>query len=745
MPQSLMPYYLDVPGPGQDVQNGRRKAVCLSTTDLLLIPGAACESLCLTREASFCSTLQGAELSPKPKRGVTFELGCGKETGGAQWSDAGSTACPSESRQAARTISGFLEASASSDFLVDTIADRVAEAVCEKILRRLSSENLPEAGRAPTPVLQAAGAERHPSRNGDDQHGRAPRQDSQCPKPRVRWSIIPGEEEFVRRVTEGAGEPSVPDQVRPGAPTELPATLETNGSFVSRDGSHDSPVSSKSMITVVPTAKAGCEQSTPRGHRSAKCVARCWGAGMRNACMVRGIPKFTLSTQELMDVRVAQLVSEVYSDSDEEGAVSLKSQLEAEKIESDGSKPAPCMNPSSACMGLRRNYNSENSVQAAPASPQARWKSVLSRFMIRFCALLPWEFQSEYGQQAAQSRISAASMAYAMVALGLVSTASLVSALDLLHSLVLPRSCPRLSQAVASDLLLGGCASFGLIGLGIGRARSNAMRVEGLLGSYLWQAGKFEHWEGTSARGCVRCMGLWCVVVATRFAGFQAACATVDAEAASAGNSSGRMADGPDACSWWSVARLVSFTLTSCVVVFIAHFLMRLSCSLRIMIDNFCFQATAKQDTVAAMHDWNVLQAAMRRFSSTTSAVFFVLMVTCACMTPALLRDVYDIQSWAGVARILPGALVTVLLVRALASAASLSDKAACVPSLINASWDSDRRRERLIQFLIHSSAGFNLWDTRVALVHIVRGTYLSGILAASLASNGWMDVARPQ
>jgi hypothetical protein len=203
-----------------------------------------------------------------------------------------------------------------------------------------------------------------------------------------------------------------------------------------------------------------------------------------------------------------------------------------------------------------------------------------------------------------------------------------------------------------------------------------------------------------------------------------------------------------DAAVYVSTSALCSFTLLglSLCLLYACRAFTR-------TIDVYCFETAGHDRIENAVREWNVLQAVLRKGSTAFELSILVLQAT---VITALLLCIF------GVAReeqpplaLIPVGLISAHVMAALLCAASVTDKCARVPPLINSVGDDSEEcdeellpdqaiehsnlqlsRQYAVQYIINSAAGFYVFDVRLTSAMVVKVMYVSGALVFALVTN---------
>lgn len=688
------------------------------------------------------------------------------------------------------------------EFLVETIAERVTEAVCERLAAHFP--HLEEAGQdaAPAPCIPEHGEEGQGARTPPPPSPRKTRRSCRKrggrssgvefgPHDHLRWSMAHLMQSLDDQFLYHNGLDSKP--LVPASPTHSENSAHSSSVFSMKDqvlqrwitkaqaydsaqrrsarGNKDanqptdgtpggacsvlprSPVKAPALLADPGVHDAGSkgvlpDMSPASPYVFARPASR--SASSTPPHSVVDLPHFvSLTSQQLMDMRVTQLTQEMIQfDGSGREDVSLGHQralgstqesLDVEMVESDRENRVDVASSG----GTRVEFSSDSETETIGRTPSIGMAPRPAPLLFRVCGISPWRGEGEatvrFRGRWAERRMHALPRLYQWAVLMLISLATVAMVSIFAHTLIVEDHCPYAAQVFVSDLPLASCAVFGLLSLDITKVPGVSMQVQKLLESYTWQADKLEAWEAARRWDRNMVLSLWGCAVIVRIL-----CSRMVRAAARwiIGSSEGatRLSEDADACNWWvDAVQVTSFALVSGVVVSTSCFLLYLCRSLTIMINHFCCRAVLNQESLNATHEWNVLQAVVRRSSGATGACLFTLMVACACAAPMLICDLFSMGSQRPpFPEVLPGILVTIAMTRTVFIAASINEKCASVPSLINACWVSHQSRERLVNYIIHSAAGYYVWGIKLTFANILRCAYLTGVIAASLATSQW-------
>lgn len=198
-----------------------------------------------------------------------------------------------------------------------------------------------------------------------------------------------------------------------------------------------------------------------------------------------------------------------------------------------------------------------------------------------------------------------------------------------------------------------------------------------------------------------------------------------------------------DSCSeTMPLFSLVSFTAVSGLVAVQLYVVLHVCCGLELMVDKFCSGFFTNPDVSQGVSDWNMLQAILRRAAHTIDSCFLALQTS--VLATILLTGVEVVRgsgSWLvntspkcmvlwAILVLLPVFLVLYTLFRA----AAVTEKCSRVPALVN-SWfvegkQIDNERQYIVNYIVHSAAGFYLKGVRLSAFMVLKLSYLFGMLA---------------
>jgi len=161
--------------------------------------------------------------------------------------------------------------------------------------------------------------------------------------------------------------------------------------------------------------------------------------------------------------------------------------------------------------------------------------------------------------------------------------------------------------------------------------------------------------------------------------------------------------------------------------------------ALTVMVDTFGCRVADNPDLAEAMHQWNVLQAVVRKACGTIERCFVVLMLTAVIMVPALIADFFVLNSdRSAIPTLIPGMVITIGIFRMLFMAAAVTDKCTRVPALVNALSFGDgtyRMKQHLVEYIVNSAAGFYVCDVRMTTEMTLKFMYTWSIVVFGIST----------
>lgn len=194
-------------------------------------------------------------------------------------------------------------------------------------------------------------------------------------------------------------------------------------------------------------------------------------------------------------------------------------------------------------------------------------------------------------------------------------------------------------------------------------------------------------------------------------------------------------------CSLWKmgpedILRLVQVALSSAELSVLVLAMLRVIRGMAGLVDTFCTRFWEQLDFVAAVSDWNSVQASVRVASRVVERCVMVLTSTMVLLALAM---VFDFRSLVGLEWALTSSgLLILAMSQVLLRAASVTDACTRVPQLVNAvAWSAkavDHERSYLVEYITASAAGFYLFNVRLDAGIAIKIFHYTGLFAFTLA-----------
>lgn len=283
------------------------------------------------------------------------------------------------------------------------------------------------------------------------------------------------------------------------------------------------------------------------------------------------------------------------------------------------------------------------------------------------------------------------------------------------------KSCLRYGLLSDLPLAIGGLA--GLLSLGVGFGSLELHEVIWMLFNHAYREQYLDLWAVSSNRDLQVTLLLWLVILVERARGTGLAGAAIGGHLA---------VDG--------VLQFVLFAWLSGLLMALAFCMLYVCRALTGMIDFFCMDVIEIADMSESVRRWNVLQAVLRKASNVIQRCFFVLQTT-AVFT--LMLGVADAVLGGHFVELIPGFFVALGITRICFRAASVTDKCSHVPSLVSSFCNQiDPERQFVVQHIIHSAAGFYVFEVKLTSAMAVKFTYFATVAAFTLATKIISDLS---
>lgn len=188
------------------------------------------------------------------------------------------------------------------------------------------------------------------------------------------------------------------------------------------------------------------------------------------------------------------------------------------------------------------------------------------------------------------------------------------------------------------------------------------------------------------------------------------------------------------------IGGVIAFGLSSFVLLALAFCLQQICRLLARMVDTFCCSIALDQRLEGVVARWNMLQAVLRKTSSTVEHCFFALQTTVFFVLLLAVADgLHPGQDGSKLLDLLPCAAVLLGIARTYFCAAAVTDKCAHVPSLVNSldfSEESmDKERQYVVDYVVNSAAGFYVFEVRLNSALALKFAHVCGVVVFALAA----------
>lgn len=188
----------------------------------------------------------------------------------------------------------------------------------------------------------------------------------------------------------------------------------------------------------------------------------------------------------------------------------------------------------------------------------------------------------------------------------------------------------------------------------------------------------------------------------------------------------------------WGGIHMISFSACTFVLTAVAFYTQHLCFALAAVVDLYCLGAIARNDAsvVTMVIEWNVLQAVMYKTSLTIEWTVFTMQGVAFSASVLGAMEAQTVFQGANKGALVPGFLIVCFITNALFQAAAVTDRCCAVPALINSLViDLDIQRQYVVQYILHSDAGFHVLGVRVNTALALKIVYICGGVIAFV---GW-------
>jgi len=171
-----------------------------------------------------------------------------------------------------------------------------------------------------------------------------------------------------------------------------------------------------------------------------------------------------------------------------------------------------------------------------------------------------------------------------------------------------------------------------------------------------------------------------------------------------------------------------TFAVSSGILLGLAYCSLHVCSSLGCLVDVFCSGVSDHARIIEAVHEWNVLQAVLRSGSGAVELCIFVLQTTALSV---LLLGALDFVQGPPHEQptLVPAAMVLAYTAQVFVRATAVTDKCARVPPLVNSLASEnlmDLERQYVVQYVLHSDAGFHMFHIKVTFAMVLKVMYVS-------------------
>ncbi|CAK0791909.1 unnamed protein product [Prorocentrum cordatum] len=334
---------------------------------------------------------------------------------------------------------------------------------------------------------------------------------------------------------------------------------------------------------------------------------------------------------------------------------------------------------------------------------------------LRICGILPW------GQRGVTTSSALRSCYWHLV---LVSVVLIVCFLAFAAVYAPSGSCKHeacLGYAQITDLALAVGSLLGLLAMQSLSSLGILGSAESILVAYARRQEITGAWSAAVRGHSARLAGLWACSAALRLVS---------------------LVGGP----WPSpldVATAGCYAVTSLVFLGVVSGILHVSCALTLVIDSYATHFDGAHFRLeTSVHEWNLLQAVLRKVSGAaergfmavqSTAVALVTGVMLAARGPLRGEAVGEAVGAGDAAWLSSAALLVVGAAFIFFKTAEVSERCMRMPSVINSlnfGECVDARRHYLVEFIKYSAAGFYVWEVRLTAAVALKLTYFCCILA---------------
>jgi hypothetical protein len=189
--------------------------------------------------------------------------------------------------------------------------------------------------------------------------------------------------------------------------------------------------------------------------------------------------------------------------------------------------------------------------------------------------------------------------------------------------------------------------------------------------------------------------------------------------------------------SWQDVISCAAFSLSSSAFLGVALAIVHVSTGLISGVDCYCDDMVCCNFSESS-HNWNVLQALLRKASTVLDPAFVVLQTTALALlviaSAGALLPHEHVNPWHALSLVFPPCIAF----RVFFKVSDITEKCVRMPSLINSFASGtdefvDMRVHYLVEFITYSAAGFYVWGVRISKAAAMKLAYVSAVITITV------------
>eukprot|EP00927_Polykrikos_kofoidii_P042660 TRINITY_DN36700_c0_g1_i1.p1 TRINITY_DN36700_c0_g1~~TRINITY_DN36700_c0_g1_i1.p1 ORF type:complete len:772 (+),score=70.59 TRINITY_DN36700_c0_g1_i1:68-2383(+) len=201
------------------------------------------------------------------------------------------------------------------------------------------------------------------------------------------------------------------------------------------------------------------------------------------------------------------------------------------------------------------------------------------------------------------------------------------------------------------------------------------------------------------------------------------------------------LAYSPDVSVGQLIVSSLAFSFESGFFTAMIFCLVHVSNALILMVDHFCCSFAQRPCAVARKHDWNMLQAILRRASGALSPCFLFAHVVAfsvlfLCLWGTVVGSSVLPEQWISVfGAVFPALMLTLMVGWLLYRVSGVTARCERVPAFVNSLDTGGRSLQSVVNFVSSSAAGFYICETKLPACAAVKALYLFGIVILSVGT----------